>query len=136
MENTIEIKKQGSKVQTHANKEIARPYFEAMREQAVNGKEFPKGANKAYWAWYYSDCQGEVVMKDFLWENDIHDFISTMRTAGVGSFIFANSSTAVMNNLHGFVMEGCKLENLVSIERDVTGNGEWIEKEEGIRISL
>lgn len=132
MENAIEIKKQGSKVQTHANKEIARPYFEAMREQAVNGKEFPNGANKAYWAWYYSDCQGEIV-HDNLWEKEVHDFVSAMREAGVGSFIYTEKSTALMGNLHAFVNEGCTISNLVVIEE---GEGMWARKHEGIRIIL
>lgn len=75
-------------------------------------------------------------MTDFLWEKDVHDFINTMRAAGVGSFIFANSSSALMSNLHGFVKEGCEIGKLVSIERDVMGDGKWIEKQEGIRIVL
>ena len=136
MENAIEIRKQNSNEQICKNKENARPYFEAMHEQAENGKEFSNGANKAYWNWRYSVCQGEVVMTDFLWEKDVHDFINTMRAAGVGSFIFANSSSALMSNLHGFVKEGCEIGKLVSIERDVMGDGKWIEKQEGIRIVL
>lgn len=136
MENAIEIRKQNSNEQICKNKENASSFFKDMHEYAKKVREFSNGANKAYWTWCYSDCQGEVVMTDFLLERDVHDFINTMRAAGVKSFIFANSSTAVMNNLHEFVKEGCKIGKLVSIEHDVMGDGKWIEKKEGIRIIL
>ena len=131
MRNVIQTLKQGSQVQTNSNKSVARPYFEAM-ENRQNTEKFSSGVNKAYWAWYYSDCQGEIIC-DTMWNKEVHDFVSTMREAGVKSFIYIDKSTALMGNLHAFVKEGCEISNLVVIEE---GEGMFYRKIEGIRIRI
>lgn len=131
MENAIQILKQGIQEQTNSNKSVARPYFEAM-ENKQNSEKFSSGVNKAYWAWYYSDFQGEIIC-DTMWNKEVHDFVSTMREAGVKSFIYIDKSTTLMDNLHSFVKEGCEISNLVILE---IGNGICKRNREGIRIRI
>ena len=54
----------------------------------------------------------ELVLNDFVWEDDIHDFIQTLRDGGVKEFVLANKSTSLMVDIHGFVNEGCTLSGL------------------------
>ena len=51
-------------------------------------------------------------MDDFLWEGEVHDFVEALREAGFSSFVYTNQRTAVMDNLHRFAAEGCRLEGL------------------------
>lgn len=92
-------------------------FFAEMRKQAENGKEFSNGSNKARWAWTgrRKDYE-EFVIDNYVWESEIHDFIGTLREAGVKSFIFTDQSTALMYNIHGFVAEGCKMVGLATVE--------------------
>ena len=94
------------------------------------------GACKAYRAWSQSVERetDEVEMDDFLWDREVKDFVEAMREAEIKSFIYTNSSTALMENMHQLAEEGCKMEGLVKIERA----NYWREPEEicGIRFSL
>ena len=56
-------------------------------------------------------------MEDFLWETEVHDYIDTLRKAGIATFVYTNQSTAVMENLHAFAAEGCTMEGLCTITR-------------------
>ena len=47
------------------------------------------GACKAYRAWRYSDTD-EVIMDDFTWERERHDFIDTLRKAGIQILVVTN----------------------------------------------
>ena len=76
-------------------------------------------------------------MDDFLWEKEVHDFVAALREAGFSSFVYTNQSTAVMENLHQFAAEGCRLEGLCTITRKETRWGEEEPYEvQGIRFSL
>ena len=132
MENSIVILRVGKNAQTNSNQSVATSYFKALQEKADNGERFADGTLKAYQAWYYSACQGEIVW-DNLWEKEVHDFVATMREAGVKSIIYTEKSTALMGNLHAFVSEGCEISGLVRIEK---GEGIWASKTQGIRIRI
>lgn len=103
--------------------------------------KFPisQGANKAYRAWSSSvgRQEDEIEMDDFLWEREVADFVDTLRKAGFTTFVYTNQSTAVMENLHQFVAEGCKLEGLCTITRRESrwGDEEPVEVM-GVRFSL
>ena len=56
-------------------------------------------------------------MDDFLWDREVADFVDTLRKAGFGSFVYTNQSTAVMENLHQFAVQGCGMEGLCMITR-------------------
>jgi len=100
---------------------------------------FSQGISKAYRAWKTSIQRGEdeVEMDDFLWESEVHDFVEALREAGFQTFVYTNQSTAVMENLHQFAAEGCRLEGLCTITRR---ENRWGEEEpyevQGIRFGL
>ena len=95
---------------------------------------FSSGASKAFRAWKYSPCDDELVMEDHLWDSEVHDFIETLREAGLRTFVTTNQSTALMGNLHAFAAEGCTMLGLCTI----TKKSRWDEDEQllGIRFSL
>ena len=100
---------------------------------------FSQGANKAYRAWASSigRQEDEVEMDDFLWDREVSDFVDTLRRAGFATFVYTNQSTAVMENLHRFAAEGCRMEGLCTVTRR---ENRWGEEEPvevmGIRFSL
>ena len=100
---------------------------------------FSQGTNKAYRAWASSvgRQEDEIEMDDFLWEREVADFVDTLRKAGFTTFVYTNQSTAVMENLHQFAAEGCRLEGLCTITRR---ESRWGDEEPveimGIRFSL
>ena len=108
-------------------------------EDAAAKFPYPQGTCKAYRAWQTSlrRKEDEVEMDDFLWEKEVKDFLSTLREAGIKTFVYTNQSTAVMENLHQFAAEGCRLEGLCTITRH---EDRWGEEEpyevQGIRFSL
>ena len=76
-----------------------------------------QGACKAYRAWRYSETD-EVIMDDFTWEGqETHDFIDTLRKAGLESLVVTNQSTGLMRNLHDFAAEGCEMLGLCTITK-------------------
>ena len=108
-------------------------------EDAAVRFPFTQGACKAYRAWAssLSRQEDELEMDDFLWEKEVHDFVEALRSAGIGSFVYTNQSTAVMENLHAFAAEGCAMTGLCTIIRR---ENRWGEEEPveimGIRFSL
>ena len=94
------------------------------------------GAHRAYRAWKDSESD-ELEFSDFCWEKDIPEFISTLRQAGIKTFVVTNQSTALMENIHGFIREGCTLEGACILTRK---SHRWgIEEEEqvqGLRFAL
>ena len=108
-------------------------------EDATARFPFTQGACKAYRAWAssLSRQEDELEMDDFLWEKEVHDFVETLRSAGIGSFVYTNQSTAVMENLHAFAAEGCAMTGLCTITRH---ENRWGDEEPaevmGIRFSI
>ena len=100
---------------------------------------FTQGASKAYraWAQSLSRKEDELEMDDFLWEQEVKDFIDTLRQAGIATFVYTNQSTAVMENLHAFAAQGCTMTGLCTITRQETRWGDEEPYEvQGIRFSL
>ena len=108
-------------------------------EDATARFPFTQGACKAYRAWAssLSRQEDELEMDDFLWEKEVHDFVEALRGAGIGSFVYTNQSTAVMENLHAFAAEGCAMTGLCTITRH---ENRWGDEEPaevmGIRFSV
>ena len=97
---------------------------------------FSSGANKAYRAWKYS-AGDEVVMEDFTWEAERHDFIDALRKAGIKTFVTTNQSTGLMEDIHGYIAEGCKMDGPCTIIKKENRWGEETEESiMGIRFSL
>ena len=108
-------------------------------EDAAAKFPFSQGISKAFRAWKssLSRSEDEIEMDDFLWEGEVHDFVEALREAGFSSFVYTNQSTAVMDNLHRFAAEGCRLEGLCTITRQENRWGEEGPYEvQGIRFGL
>jgi hypothetical protein len=89
-------------------------YFNQKRKQFLNGEQLSQGTIKACNTYFFRHGD-ELELSDFLWDREVHDFIETMRNAGIKSFVFTNTSTAVMDNLHSFAEEGCTIDGLCII---------------------
>lgn len=96
------------------------------------------GACKAYRAWRYSDSDtDEVIMNDFTWKKERHDFIDTLRKAGIQTLVVTNQSTSLMEDLHGYAAEGCTMLGLCTITKKETRWGEETEEQiMGVRFQL
>lgn len=107
------------------------------KEENQLKKEIPftMGAYKAQRAW--DNSEDEVIMQDFTWDHERHDFIDTLRKAGIETFVTTNQSTGLMEDLHGYVAEGCEMLGLCTITKRSTSWGE--EEEEtimGVRFKI
>ena len=97
---------------------------------------FSSGANKAHRAWHYSEGD-EVVMDDFCWDRERHDFIDALRQAGIRSFVVTNQSTGLMEDIHGYIAEGCRMEGPCTIiKKDNRWGEETEETIQGLRFCL
>ena len=94
-------------------------YFEKIREAVeaweLEGKKgkFPcsSGTAKAYNM--YEDSYPDVyVLKDFLWENEVEDFVKAVKEAGITQFVYTNQSTALMENIHQLAEYGITIAGL------------------------
>lgn len=97
------------------------------------------GTCKAYRAWLNAKRRGDdlIEMDDFLWDREVADFIDAFKRAGIKSFVYTNQSTALMENIHDFVKNGCKMEGLYTIKRTECNWGEEATKDIlGIRFTL
>lgn len=72
---------------------------------------YSSGEMKAFWAWRNSQefSLDFIEMEDHLWENEVADFVKTLKQAGIGGFVFSNRSTGLMENIHQLIAEGCTL---------------------------
>jgi hypothetical protein len=116
-------------------------YFDPL----VGGKTTQSNAFwKAYRAWaqtnnpaeghFITDDDSEVVMDDFTWDNERQEFLDALRKAGVRTMIVTNRSTALMEDIHGYVALGCEMLGLCKAKM----RGVWSNEEPviGIRFKL
>lgn len=100
-------------------------------------REMTRGELKAYHAWYWRKDKGfmtdELVIDDFCWDHEVKDFINALREAGIGSFIVTDSSTALMENIHGYVREGARMAGLCEVDKRSLRRTERVQ---GIRFEL
>lgn len=88
---------------------MTKAYFENLRTR----KDLTSGEIRAYQTY-----ENDYILDGFLWEREVEDFVNTLREGGVKTFAYVSSSTAVMNNFHDLIENGCKF-----IETCVTENG-------------
>ena len=112
-------------------------------------KEFPfpfsRGQMSAYRAWQNSTAKesslgGESILEvnDLPWAKDAHDFVETLKEAGITQFAITDRSTALMELLHVLTdEEGCRMISLCKVIRSEKRWGEeGTEEYEGILMSL
>ena len=84
---------------------------------------FSKGQTAAYRAWKTSQLHrtSHFEVSELPWDTEAHDFIQTLREAGVTEFAITDRSTALMELLHLFAdEEGCRMVGLCKVERTDT----------------
>ena len=100
-------------------------------------KVFPysKGQMKAYRA--VRDSVDEVEVGDFCFDNERYDFIDTLRRMGVTEFTVTDQSTGLMDDIYGYIAEGCTMRGVHSILRkDNRWGEEETEEKKGIRFTI
>ena len=70
-------------------------------------------------------------LKNFLWDKEVKDFVKTMMSIGITRFVYTNTSTAVMDNLHLLEQEGCCIRGLAVMEKSF-----FDEDKKGIEIEV
>lgn len=91
-------------------------YFKNLRDQ----DNLTGGRIKAYWCYRCSSPE-EFMLDVHLWGDEVSDFVNTLREAGVKSFVYTNTSTAVMDNFHAFIENGCKFIETCTTEDGYKG---------------
>ena len=100
--------------------------------------QWSAGEGMAYRAWRGSvyKKQTELELDDRLLEEEVHDFIATLRRAGIKSFVFSGTETystwfhdkipwwnrlerGIAEHLQDFEAEGCKIGHPCTIERNL-----------------
>ena len=89
------------------------------------------GQQKAWRLWYWNESE-ELNFDDFVWDKEAKDFIDTLRAAGFKTFTVTNQSTALMENMHWFVQNGCTLLGLCEVEP----SDEWERKYHGTKMGV
>ena len=109
-------------------------YFQAL-EQASNDSPLTDGKHRAYIAWLNSlrNQSSAFEVDDLPWPRDIHEFVETLRAAGVTEFAITDRSTGLMEGLHKLATEGCTMQGLCKVtRREVRWGGEGATEYDGI----
>lgn len=80
---------------------------------------FSDGQDKAFCAWDKTIRNESSIfeVEDLPWDKDTHDFVETLRAAGITEFAVTDQSTALMRNLHHLAAEGCAMQGLCKVTR-------------------
>lgn len=107
-------------------------YFSSLPETGEGN-----GTYKALWAYRHSLSMklDELELTEFLWKNEVKDFVVALRKAGIKSFIVTDHRTGLMEMMHRLSENGCNLLGLGTITRPET---HFSDEEEvyGVRFSL
>ena len=109
-------------------------YFQNL-EQASSETPLTDGRHRAYIAWVKSlRSQSSIFEVEGLpWDKDTHDFVETLRAAGIVEFAVTDQSTALMRLLHLLAAEGCTMQGLCKVTRsEIRWGGEGTEEYQGI----
>lgn len=115
--------------------------YDAMKERYktdLKRPEYPltRGQSMAWRVLYWNE-RDEPNFEDFVWDkNEAKDFIDTLRAAGVKTFTVTNQSTALMENMHWFEQNGCKLMGLCEVEETDEWNRKHYGNKMGVRFAL
>ena len=90
-------------------------YFQTIQ----NNAERTDGQDKACIAWIKTIRNESSIfeVEDLPWDRDTHDFVETLRAAGITEFAVTDQSTALMRLLHLLAAEGCTMQGLYKVTR-------------------
>ena len=109
-------------------------YFQTL-EQTSSESPITDGKHRAYIAWFNSFRNRSSVFEvnDLPWPRNIHEFVETLRAAGVVEFAVTDRSTGLMEGLHKLVAEGCTMQGLCTVTHsEVRWEGNGTEEYQGI----
>ena len=88
-------------------------------DKAAGPYPYSAGEMKAYWVFKFrrENDADEFEMSDYCWDKEFHDFVETLRKLGITEFTITNHSTALMENIYGFIAEGCTMEGTHTITK-------------------
>ncbi len=91
---------------------------------------FSSGASKAYHAYNKSVemKQKYLTIDTALIAEEVKDFIDTLRTAGIESFVYTSSSSSAMENMHDLAANGCTMVDLFTVESYSNKTGQQCQK--------
>ena len=115
IQNAHEAEKEEIKEKYGWDSQLMKDWY-AKDEEIKKAFPYSAGQMKAYWTYDRNETE-ELEFSDFCWEENIPDFIEALRSAGIKSFVFTNQSTAVMENIHGFIKAGCTMEGACTLEK-------------------
>ena len=83
-------------------------FFNEMRNKIKKHLRVSVGERNAFNAWEkgIEENLDFPVQTDIFWEEDLSDFLKTIKAAGFKKFGFSGSSTAAVENLVDFVKDG------------------------------
>ena len=96
---------------------------------------YTRGQMNAHWAMaeMLRKDENELVMSESCFDCSRAEFVDQLRAYGLTEFVCTNHSTALMDDIHGYVEAGCKIIELCEIKR---GDVPWEEVVKGIRFAL
>lgn len=60
----------------------------------------------------------DIVLKNICWESDRADLIALVRAAGINTFLIADTSSALSENLYAFIEAGFKVTGARLVTKD------------------
>ena len=103
-------------------------------ERLKKASRLSTGTRKALMAWDNSiQWPDELELSEILWQEEVGDFLDTLRRAGVKSFVCTYQGTGLMKNMHAFKAHGCTLIGLCTLTRKYSFEEKDIP---GVRFSL
>ena len=79
---------------------------------------FTNGQSAALSLVHWHKGEGYLDLKDHIWTDDVKDFVDTLRAFGVDKFAVTCKSSGLMEDMHEFVANGCKLVGLCEVEEE------------------
>ena len=93
-------------------------YFMVMENDAKKGVSYTNGQLKACMAWENSKRfnSNELECDSLPWEQDMPDFLKTLREAGAETLAVTETSSGLMHGIHNLVNLGCTMEGVCIVK--------------------
>ena len=117
--------------------------MKAVQEKlkALKSDPYGSGAWKAWRAVNWNENEknpDELCLRDSCWEDELADFVETLRRFGLREFVTIDSSTALMRTIHGLQDCGCKLIGTAIVDKKNcwSDSEDSYDHQKGLRFSL